>query len=153
MFHRFRYESAYYPVLDRLPLYARMKLDLTGIKLSLNQWLDFAIEERRVICHLPIDSDEEIMVFVEYVNLLCKTRCGSAAQFLQRLDPALWNTHHIPPPVLDLSLECGRTICIAEWSRWQFHERYALYKTAISKNEPEKFSAVLLELQERKTES
>jgi hypothetical protein len=40
----------------------------------------------------------------------------------------------------------------SEWARWRFHERYALYKTAVSKNEPEKFSAVLDELR-RKNES
>lgn len=131
-----------------------MKLDIAGIKLSLNQWLAFALEERRVICHLPIENDEERMAFVEYMNVLCKTHHGSAARTLPPLSPALWNTpRHIAQPVFDVSRESGQAIGLDEWTGWQFHERYALYETAVSKNEPEKFFAVLAELRQRKTES
>jgi hypothetical protein len=37
-----------------------------------------------------------------------------------------------------------------EWKRWKFHQRYALYKTALSQSEPEQFFAVLKELRESK---
>src|ERR687895_781659 len=77
MFYRFRCEAAFYRNLDRLPLHVRMKLDLTGIKLSLKDWLAFHIEERM---------------------------------------------------------------------GWAAHQRYALYKTAISRSEPDKFFIVLDEL-------
>jgi hypothetical protein len=151
MFYRFQYEAEFYAELNRLPLCARMKLDIAGIKLSLHQWLAFALEERKVICHLPIDSDEELMVFVEYMNFLCKKHHGSAAQTLPPMNPALWSTPDlIPEPVLYLSRESGRAMGLNEWTRWQFHERYALYKTAVSKNEREKFFAVLQELRQRK---
>jgi hypothetical protein len=154
MFHLFAYEAPLHTELNRLPLYARMKLDIAGIKLSLNQWLGFALEERRVICHLPVDSEQEIMDFVAYVNFLCEHYLDSAAQRVSPLDPALWNTlRTIPEPVLDVSRESGRTINLKEWTRWQSYERYALYKTAVSKNEPEKFFAVLSELRQRNDES
>jgi hypothetical protein len=154
MFHRFEYEKEFYPELSRLPLYARMKLDLAGIKLSLQQWLAFPFEERRVICHLPVDSDEERQNFVEYINFLCHNHLGSPVRMLPPMNPALWNSpQEIPDPVLESSKEGAPAITLAEWTRWQFHERYALYKTAVSKNEPEKFLAVLLELRQRKPES
>jgi hypothetical protein len=35
---------------------------------------------------------------------------------------------------------------IAEWRRWEPHQRYALYKTAISKSQPEAFADILDEL-------
>lgn len=57
MFHHFQYEAGFCTDPNRLPLYARMKLDIAGIKLSLNQWLAFALEERRVIGGLPIEND------------------------------------------------------------------------------------------------
>jgi hypothetical protein len=52
MFHGFRYESEFYPTLSRVPLHVRMKLDLTGVKISLKDWLSFSFEERTVLCHL-----------------------------------------------------------------------------------------------------
>jgi hypothetical protein len=154
MFHRFQYEAEFYSQLDRLPLYARMKLDLTGIKLSLNQWLAFSLAERKAICHLPVGSEEEREVFVEYMNFLCLKYNGRPAQVLPPVSPALWNTAgQIPPPVLEKSRENGRSIILEEWARWQSHERYALYKTSVSKSEPEKFAAVLTELRQRKTQN
>ena len=41
MFHRYDYESEFYPSLTRLPLDVRRKLDVTGIKVSLKDWLSF----------------------------------------------------------------------------------------------------------------
>jgi hypothetical protein len=154
MFHRFQYEAEFYSQLDRLPLYTRMKLDLTGIKLSLSQWLAFSLAERKAICHLPVESEEELQVFMEYMNFLCLKYNGKPAQVLPPVSSALWDTAgQIPPPVLKKSRENGRGIIFEEWARWKFHERYALYKTAISKSEPEKFAAVLTELRQRKSQS
>ena len=72
MFHRFRYEAEFYPTLSRLPLYVRMKLDLTGVRLSLKDWLAFSLEERRVICHLPVETEEEEQAFISYLDFLCR---------------------------------------------------------------------------------
>src|SRR5437763_448159 len=66
MFHRFRYEAEYYPNLSRLPIDVRMKLDVTGIKISLNDWLSFSFAERTVLCHLPCSSEEEKAVFTPH---------------------------------------------------------------------------------------
>ena len=63
MFHRYQYESDIYPSLSRIPLHVRMKLDVTGIKISLKDWLAFSIEERTVLCHLPVETEEEKQVF------------------------------------------------------------------------------------------
>jgi len=154
MFHRFQYEAEFYPELSRLPLHVRMKLDLTGIKLSLKQWLAFSFEERKVICHLPVERDEEQEAFVAYINSLCRRHHGSAAQTFPPVTPALWDTPgHIPEPVVENSRNSGQAITLEEWTRWQFHQRYGLYKTALSENEPEKFLAVLAELRQGETNS
>jgi hypothetical protein len=151
MFHRFQYESEFYPELNRLPLHVRMKLDIAGIKLSLTHWLAFSLEERRVICHLPVESEEELQAFVGYMNFLCQRYNGSAAQRLPPMSPTLWNSElQIPQPVVEKSRDSGRTITLEEWMDWQSHERYALYKTAVSTSEPENFCAVLTELRQRR---
>jgi hypothetical protein len=150
MFYRFQHEAEFYPELSRVPLHVRLKLDLTGVKLSLKQWLAFSLEERRVICHLPVEDDEELEAFVAYINFLCRRYNGSAAPMLPPVNSAVWDSPgRIPEPVLGISRDCGLAVTLEEWTRWQFHERYALYKTAVSKSEPEKFSAVLTELRQR----
>lgn len=153
MFHRFQYEAEFYPDLNRLPLHLRMKLDLTGIKLSLRQWLAFSLEERRVLCHLPVSDTEERQAFVDYINFLCQRYNGFPAPRVPPLSPALWSAQdRIPEPVLKKSRDNGRSITLEEWTDWQSHEQYALYKTAVSKDEPEKFVAVLAELRQRRVE-
>ena len=149
MFYRFRYEKAFYPNLDRLPLHVRMKLDLTGIKLSLKQWLAFHIEERSAICHLPVEHEDEKKVFKDYLNFLSRQYCGAPAQELSPME-ALWEiSDQIPAPVRERSIDKGKAVTVEEWIGWTSHQRYALYKTAVSKSEPEKFFAVLDELRKR----
>jgi hypothetical protein len=152
MFYRFEYEAASDTDLDRLPLFTRMKLDLAGIKLTLRQWQAFAIEERRVLCHLGIDNEEELATFADYVSYLCGSHHLGPAERLPPVNPALWNSA-LPGPVRQASRQTGQPIEADEWMHWRSHERYALYKTAVSKNEPEKFAAVLTELRSRKSAS
>ena len=127
-------------------MHVRMKLDLTGIKLSLKQWLAFHIEERIAICHLPVDDEDEKQVFKDYLNFLSWQYCGAPAQELPPVE-ALWEiTDQVPAPVRERSSDNGKAVRLEEWLGWASHQRYALYKTAVSKSEPEKFFAVLDEL-------
>ena len=77
MFYRFRCESEFYPALSRVPLHARMKLDLAGVKLSLKDWLAFSFEERTVLCHFPVDAEEEMRVFIAYLEFLSEKYLGA----------------------------------------------------------------------------
>ena len=150
MFHRFRYESEYYPTLSRLPLHARMKLDLTGIKISLDDWLSFSFAERTVLCHLPCDSDEEKRAFRAYLDFLSQRYRSAPAGVTEMMDSALWERSSVPAAVREKSAESGAVVSAAEWLGWEFHQRYALYKTAISKSQPEAFADVLDELRQLK---
>ena len=59
MFCRFQFEAEFYPTMSRIPTHLRMKLDVTGIKVSLKDWLAFSVEERWVLCNLPVETEEE----------------------------------------------------------------------------------------------
>lgn len=150
MFHRFRYEAEFYPSLSRIPLGVRMKLDLAGLKISLKDWLACSFEERAVLCHLPIHSAEEMQAFAAYVDFLCRKYRGEAAQVTAPLDSVLWDPSAIPEPVAQKSAACFNTVMLAEWQRWEAHQRYALYKTAISESQPEAFAGILDELRSAK---
>ncbi|MEX0802960.1 MAG: nitrate reductase associated protein [Candidatus Binatia bacterium] len=152
MFYKFRYETEFHPFLDRLPLHVRMKLDVTGVKLSLQDWLAFSIEERTAICHLPADQEEEKQAFKDYTNFLCRKYRGTPAQVVPPISPSLWETsNQVPNPILARAGDNRTAVSLEEWLRWTSHQRYALYKTAVSKSEPEKFFAVLDELRQRST--
>jgi len=146
MFHRFRYEAKYYPTLSRVPLEVRMKLDLTGAKISLKDWLAFSFEERAVLCHLPCASEEERNVFTSYLNFLSSKHTGAPLAATDALDSALWENSRVPDTVRQKSAEAGGTVSADEWLNWDSHQRYALYKTAVSRSQPEAFADVLDEL-------
>lgn len=148
MFYHFAYEAEFYPALSRLPLHVRMKLDLTGIKISLKDWLAFGFEERTVLCHLPIETVEERTVFSSYIDFLARKYRGQPATIARALDSALWDQKKVPESVSQKSAAASHPVTLAEWSRWQAHQRYALYKTAISNSQPEAFEKVLGELRE-----
>lgn len=150
MFHRFRYEAEFYPSLSRIPLHVRMKLDLTGVKISLKDWLAWNLEERAALCHLPIESEEEQHIFADYIDFLCRRYRDKRAESAERLDCARWNVGGIPPEVARKSAACLNTVTLSEWQSWEPHQRYALYKTAVSKSQPEAFADILDELRSAK---
>lgn len=150
MFHRFRYEAEFYPSLSRIPLDVRRKLDLIGLKLSLKDWLACSFEERAVLCHLPIGSAEEKHAFAAYLDFLCRKYRGEAVERSAVLDCAQWNAAAVPEPVAQKSASCFNTVQLAEWRLWEAHQRYALYKTALSKSQPEAFADILDELRTAK---
>ncbi|MGH7794987.1 MAG: nitrate reductase associated protein [Candidatus Binatia bacterium] len=146
MFHRFRYEAESYPTLSRIPLHVRMKLDVTGLKISLKDWLACSFEDRSALCHLPIEGAEEKETFAAYVDFLSRRDKGQPVEVTDVLDSVLWDEADVPAPVAQKSASCFNTVTIEEWRGWQSYQRYALYKTAISKSQPEAFADVLDEL-------
>ncbi|HEX9787288.1 MAG TPA: nitrate reductase associated protein [Candidatus Binatia bacterium] len=149
MFHRFRYEAEFYPTLSRIPLHVRMKLDLTGLRISLKDWLAYSFAERVVLCHLPAESAEEKEAFAAYIDFLSRRYKGQPAGVTDVLDAVWCNPSEVPEPVAQKRASCFNTVTTEEWRRWQPHQRYALYKTATSKSQPEAFAAVLDELRDR----
>lgn len=146
MFHRYDYEAEYYPSLSRLPLDLRRKLDVAGIKISLKDWLAISLEERTVLCHLPCDSAEEQRVFTEYIDFLAGKYLGNTSEKTEPMDSALWSEANVPAPVVQKSSALEAMVTANEWRCWQSYHRYALYKSAVSKSQPEAFEQVLRQL-------
>lgn len=146
MFHRYRYEAAFYALLNRIPLDVRMKLDLIGLKISLKDWLGYQFEERAVLCHLPVDTMEEKQAVAAYVDFLSRKYRGQPVETTQVLEPNLWTSAQVPAAVTEKSRSCLGQISVEEWQNLAPYQRYALYKTAISKSQPEAFADILDEL-------
>jgi len=150
MFCRYRFESEIYPSLSRIPLHVRMKLDLTGARISLKGWLAFSFEERSVLCHLPVETDEERENFSSYLDFLSRRYLGEGAGRIPAVTNPSWEDREkIPESVEARSRKAGEPITLAEWSRWAAHQRYALCKLSISTSEPAEFYEALREFRGR----
>ena len=148
MFHRFEFEAEFYPGLERIPFHVRMKLDLAGVRLRLKTWRALRMEERRALCHLPADTDEEREVFASFLAALARDRANAALERCPALDGDAWAAAGVPEPVAVRSGGAGVRVTPAEWGRWAAHERYVLYKTALSRD-PALFPTALQELRLR----
>ncbi|MGH7886476.1 MAG: nitrate reductase associated protein, partial [Candidatus Binatia bacterium] len=143
------YEAEFYPTLSRLPLDLRRKLDVTGTKLSLKEWQAFSFEERTVLCHLPCETDEEAQALSRSIDFLSRQYCGKAIEKIAPLDAMLWQPSAVPQAVIESSAALDRAVTLDRWRHWPSHDRYALYKTAVSKNQPEAFAQVLRQVLNR----
>lgn len=149
MFHRYDFEAEFYPDLTRLPLDLRRKLDVTGVKLGLKDWLALSFAERSVLCHLPSDSDEECHVFKNYLDFLRRKYCGEPIGLIEPLARSQWSSSSLPQAVSEKSAALGRAVSLEQWRGWHCHDRYALYKTAVSKNQPQAFEQILAQVLDR----
>ncbi len=146
MFYRYNFESEIYPSLSLIPLHVRMKLDITGVKISLKTWLAFSMEERWVLCHLPAETEEEKENFSSYLAFLTRHYVGEEPSRVQAVtDPPWEDSGQVPDSVRAKSDGIDRPVTLEEWSQWNTCQRFALCKLSVSKNEPEKFYQALLE--------
>jgi hypothetical protein len=149
MFYRYGFESQVYPQMSRIPLHVRMKLDLVGIRLTLKGWLALSFEERMVVCHLPAESAEEKDAFTAYLDFLALRYSGEKFERVAALQEPPWEQlERVPEAVAMKSQEAERPIAREEWSRCDRYQRYALYKLAVSRSEPELFFVALREFRE-----
>lgn len=146
MFYRYHFESEIYPTLSLIPLHVRMKLDITGIKISLKTWLAFGLEERWVLCHLPVETEEERGIFSSYLDFLTRRYVGEEPARVPTSTNLPWeDLNHVPDSVRAKSERIDRPVASEEWARWNACQRFALFKLSVSKNEPEKFDQALRE--------
>lgn len=149
MFYRYRFEAEFYPTQSRIPLHVRMKLDVTGLKISLKTWLLFSLEEREALCHLPVETEEERKAFSSYLDSLCRRYLGEKVSTVPPITEPPWeDLGRVPETVAARSRETTREITLEEWQKYNLCQRYALFKLSISKNEPEQFFNVVGEFHE-----
>jgi hypothetical protein len=147
MYRRFEFEGDIHTSLECVPLAVRRKLDLAGLKISLSGWQILPRADRLTLCHLPVDSDEEIGVYRE-VMLSCCERASVPLTVLD--DPSaserIWNAPSVPSPLLDRIRSLGVSLPDLVWNGLDEEVRYALVKLANPKRKEGKLPALLVEL-------
>jgi hypothetical protein len=147
MYKRFAFEGDIHDSLECVPLSVRRKLDLAALKISLEGWRSLTRSERLALCHLPVDTPEDLAVYREVLRGVCE-RAGVAIKDLDDPDAAAqaWNAPGVPSAVAarlgDLHVGLGD----AAWRSLDEETRYALLKVVHPKRNPLKIVALLVEL-------
>jgi hypothetical protein len=101
----FRFEVDFGGTLRCIPMSVRMKLDQTGIKLSLKQWNRIPPEGRRELVERPCNNDEDTAAYRQFLVSQIEVHTRTAVEYAP-LDPA--------PPWAVAGAVPGR---IQEWAR------------------------------------
>ena len=148
MYRRFAFEGAVHETLDTVPLAVRRKVDLAGIRITLFGWRALPWEDRLSLCHLPVDTAEDVAVYREVLmRFAARTgipvdplpgapsnrRAWSLTEVLARLEAQL-GAEEV------LSFDRRRLSSLSD------EERYALFKLADPARDPGRLRAALLEL-------
>jgi hypothetical protein len=146
MYKRFAFEEDVHTSLACVPLAVRRKLDLAALKISLAGWQMLTRPERLALCHLPVDTKEDIAVYQEVL-------AGFAARASVRLTPlegsptdrSAWSAEAVAVRLKDrlggAPFDAARLRALDEESR------YALFKLADPKRDIQKLRAALRELE------
>jgi hypothetical protein len=144
VYKQFQFEGDVHQSLDCVPLSVRRRLDLAALKISLAGWQALSRAERLALCHLPTESDADLVVYREVMQAFCAAR-GVALKPLAD-SPRTWNAPE-PPAELRARLEqLGVPLSADAWRALDEEGRYALVKLADPQREPAKLHAALVEL-------
>lgn len=142
----FQFENDFVTSLQCIPMQVRMKLDTCGIKLKLNQWNQFDIEERQQLVAMPCENDLEIQAYRQFLENLLITKIGETAkQLAVDANPAWINAMTIPSEIQDQAYTFQVTISLQQWQQLTPLQRFALIKLSQSKHENSNFLPALKE--------
>ncbi|HXO64321.1 MAG TPA: nitrate reductase associated protein [Steroidobacteraceae bacterium] len=126
----FRFEVDFGGTLRCIPMSVRMKLDQTGIKLSLKQWNRIPSDARRELTERPCNSAVEMEAYRQYLVSLIEAHTKTAVEFAP-LDPAPpWSDAAAVP---DRIRQWARGLNVtppsgAQWAALTPVQRFALFK-------------------------
>jgi hypothetical protein len=144
MYRRFAFEGDMHVSLACVPLAVRRKLDLAALKISLAGWQALSREERLALCHLPVDTPEDLAIYGEVLRGFA-ARAGVPLGPLPEATSAAWSLRGLLAR-LDARLGGVAELDATRLAALTEEERYALWKLADPAREPDKLRGALLEL-------
>lgn len=130
MSYYFGFESEQERTLACIPMLVRMKLDTSGVKLSLAQWNQIPEADRRRLFELACDSEDQASSYRELVCQLVMQFTGESACWLPLADEPAWNNiSEVPPQLVDRAKKLGiASPSINQWRELTAAQRFALLK-------------------------
>jgi len=150
----FKFEHEIYETLDLVPMAVRRKLDHIGIKIGLEQWRALSRGERLVVCHLPVNLEEECEAMRVFLREAVKRVTGAEPQMLPEAERAVADPPDQRPILLiERAQAVGFVLDDTSWSKLDADARYALMKMGTGKTVSPNFTAALQEFLGERSEA
>lgn len=111
-----------------IPMAVRFRLDITGVKLKLNEWSKLGRPEREALVLLPFSSPPEIRAYKDTLSDLVAKACGAPPALLSEPPDPLWSSPEVPPQVQEQAQAFGLLIPDQAWTSLSLLQRFALVK-------------------------
>lgn len=143
----FEFERDFAGSLRCIPMIARQKLDIVGIKMTLRQWSRLSREERGRLVEMLCDTSAEQEAYRALVLDLIAARADEPVRFLPPQTLADWREEDCMPEAVSIQARADGVPVPApeQWAKLSPLERFALIKLARSKHENENFVPALKE--------
>lgn len=126
----FAFEEDFVATLRCIPMAVRLKLDRSGIKLSLRQWSRFTREDRGELLAMPCASPPEVGAYRARLVELVAERAGEAVKPLSEPPQALWELAGDAPAVVTAYAQSVGVAppAAGDWRRLTELQRFVLIK-------------------------
>ena len=129
-----------------IPMIVRFKMDNACIKLKLSEWAKFNAFERKELALKPIETNEELYIYRNYLSFLIYKYTGSNPTLLEPTSNPEWANFTIVPKILmEKSKEFNWIISREQWSSLTTLQRFALLKLCRPGHENRNFPKAMRE--------
>ena len=141
----FGFESDFVDSLRCIPMAVRLRLDITGVKLKLNEWSKLDQSERQALVNLPFSPPPDIHAYRDTLSGLVAKACGSPPSMLSELPEPIWNSQDVPAQVQEQAQAYGLLIPVEAWTSLTSLQRFALVKLSRPGHENRNFMPAMEE--------
>jgi hypothetical protein len=141
----FGFEQDFVESLRCIPMAVRYRLDITGVKLRLNEWSKLGQADRRTLLESACATPEEIAAYRDALSVMVVQACGNAPSLLPEVPEPLWDSPTVPGQVGAKAAEVGADLSDAAWSSLTALQRFALVKLSRPGHENRNFLPALAE--------
>jgi hypothetical protein len=140
----FAFESDFVDTLRCVPMCVRLKLDMAGVKLKLNEWSKLDPAERAYMAEMPCGTRDEVRGFRDFTSLLVRINCGALPSMMEPPHP-LWEADAPPAQVTEKAAALGLPFPESAWNSLDALQRFALIKLSRPGHEGANFMPALKE--------
>jgi hypothetical protein len=129
-----------------IPMIVRFKMDTAGIKLKLAEWSKFKPEEKIQLAVQPVSTNEETILYNNYLTQLIENHTGNkASKLLVDPNPDWANLQSIPALLNEKAKEFDLNITTHMWARLTNLQRFTLLKLCRPGHENKNFPKAIKE--------
>jgi hypothetical protein len=129
-----------------IPMTVRFKMDTGLIKLKLSEWSKFSREEKIQLALLPVNSEDEIFFYTNYLTQLIEKYTDGKPTALTNDAKSEWaNLSSIPAMLFEKAKEFDLNITIDKWKSLTNLQRYTLLKLCRPGHENKNFPKAVKE--------